>query len=328
MTGAYALQLVRLATRWHVSPENLLDGLDLTESDLAEPRATVPLETVIALCERARALTREPGLGFHLGLSMRASVYGFPGFAAMTAETLRQAEELAIRYAPLLTTLVSLRLEVQGDVSSLIVDEHSDPRSARDILLISAMVGLRQVGEDITAGRLKASIELSIPQPDYYVQFAHLVPRVRFGQPVNRLVADASAAALPLSMAHPAAFRLAGEQCESALEALGLEATFVARVRRVLNRREGFRSLRHVAKELGLSERRLMKMLAEQQTSFGDLLEQERQQRAMRLLSTSHLTLKEIAAQLGYSAVSNFVRAFHRSTGQTPAAYRRNKREG
>ena len=70
-------------------------------------------------------------------------------------------------------------------------------------------------------------------------------------------------------------------------------------------------------------------MLAEQRTSFADLVDQERQKKALRLLSTSHLdlALEEVAAQLGYSTVSNFVRAFHRWTGQTPAAYRRSMRE-
>jgi AraC-like DNA-binding protein len=247
----------------------------------------------------------------------------------MSAETYRQTLELAIRYAPLATTMMSLRLEAQGDLASLVVDEHSDPKSARDMLLISVLVGLRQVGADITAGRLKASIDLSIQEPDYHRRFANLVPGIRFGQSVNRMVFEASALALPLLMADPQALRLASEQCERALEALGAEALLVARVRRALVDREGFRSMRQVAAELHLSPRRLTRMLAQQGTSFADLVDQERQKKALRLLSASHLdlALEEVAAQLGYSTVSNFVRAFHRWTGQTPAAYRRSMRE-
>jgi AraC-like DNA-binding protein len=322
-TGAYALQLIRLVARWRVSPAELLKGLDVTETELAEPGATLSLETVLAICERARELTREPGLGFHWGLSQRATAHGYAGFAAMSAESYRQCIDLAIRYSPLVTTMVSLRLEVEGELASLIVDEHSEPTSARDMLLISVLVGLRQMGEDLTAARLKASIDFSIPEPDYYARFAKLVPRLRFGQPANRLVFEASALELPLSMSDPAVLRLVSEQCERALEAVGRETKLVARVRQALLGRDGFRSLRQVAADLQVSPRRLMRMLAEERTSFVDLVDQERQRKALRLLSTSRLALEDVAAQLGYSTVSNFVRAFHRWTGQTPAAYRR-----
>jgi AraC-like DNA-binding protein len=324
--GSYGLQLVRLAARWHVSAEELLDGLGVNESELAEPGTTLSVETLVALCERARALTREPGLGFYWGLSQRATAHGYPGFAAMSAETYGQCLDLAIRYVPLLTTMFSLRLEVQKDLASLIVDEHAAPTSARDMLLICVLVGLRQLGADFTAMRLNASIDLSISEPDYYACFAELVPGIRFEQALNRMVFEPSALALQLSMADPAALRLVGEQCERALEVLEPEETVVARVRQSLVGSEGLRSLRKVASDLHLSPRGLKTLLAKEQTSFTELVNQERREMALRLLTTSRLVLKDVAAQLGYSSVSNFARAFHRWTGQTPAAYRRRMR--
>jgi AraC-like DNA-binding protein len=328
LTGAYALHLVRLVSRWRVSPAELLDGLGVSEADLAEPGSTLSLESVVVLCERARALTGEPGLGFHLGLSQHATSYGFTGFAGMSCETLGQAIELSIRFAPLSTTMVSLRLEVQRDVASLVVVEHSDPGSARDLLLISLLVGLQRMGQEITAGRLNDSIDLSIPEPDYCAKFAKLAPKIRFGQPVNRTVFAASSLALPLVMADPAALRLARDQCERALEALGSEAVLVARVRRAIVGRPGFRSMRQVAAELRLSPRQLTRSLAPLRTSFVALVDEERQKKALRLLAESHCVLEDVAEQLGYSTLSNFVRAFHRWTGQTPAAYRRNTQQG
>jgi hypothetical protein len=109
LAGAVALQLVRLAGRWHVSPGELLKGLGVGVSELTEPGATLPLEAVIALCERARELTGESGLGFYWGLSQRATGYGYPGFAAMSAESYGQALD-AIRYAPMMTTMVTMHL--------------------------------------------------------------------------------------------------------------------------------------------------------------------------------------------------------------------------
>ncbi|HZT53876.1 MAG TPA: AraC family transcriptional regulator [Gaiellaceae bacterium] len=325
--GAYALQLVRLVARWGVPPCGLLDGVGLREGELAEPGMMLPLETVEALLERAWALTGEPALGIYLGLSKRVTDFGPLGFAAMSAESYGRALDLAIRYVPLVTTVGSLRLEVDGGVASLHVDEHTAAGGrAREIGLIGMLVGLRKVGADITAGRLSASIDLAVREPAYYARFANLVPRVRFGQPVNRMTFDASALALPLELSNPAALRLATEQCEHALEALGPHEALVARVRRALVGRDGFRSLREVAGQLHLSSRTLTRMLAELRTSFADLVDQEREKKALRLLSTSDLPLDTIAEQLDYSTVSNFARAFHRWTGETPGAYRRRSR--
>jgi AraC-like DNA-binding protein len=124
-------------------------------------------------------------------------------------------------------------------------------------------------------------------------------------------------------MTDPVAKRLADDQCERALQDLGSGAVLVANIRRALAGPEGFRSLHQVAVKLGVTPRSLMKILIQQGTPFTSLVDEEREKRARRLLQTTGLTMEDVATQLGYSSVSNFVRAFHRWTGQTPAAYRR-----
>ncbi|MET0592727.1 MAG: AraC family transcriptional regulator ligand-binding domain-containing protein, partial [Polyangiaceae bacterium] len=96
MPGVHALHLVELARRWDVAAKDLLAGTELTEATLADPATRLPIATFERLVERARARTGEPGLGFHLGLSMRISAHGHLGFAAMTATTLRDALEIAV----------------------------------------------------------------------------------------------------------------------------------------------------------------------------------------------------------------------------------------
>jgi AraC-like DNA-binding protein len=301
----------------------MLADFGLTEERLAEPWGSLSVRTTVALLERARKLTGEPGLGFHLGLQKRASGYGYPGFAALSAASYAQALDLAIRFAPLLTTAISLRLLVEAGVASLIVDEHSDAGSARDIALIALLVGLRQVGVDITAGRLNASLEFTIPEPHYYRRFANLVTNIRFGQPLNRMVFDVKALALPLAMSDAAALRLANDQCELALRSLGSRNTLEARVRQALPAGAGFRSMREVAAELKLSPRTLARKLASDGISFTELVDVERRERALRLLRHSDLSVDDLAEQVGYSTASGFCRAFFRWTGRTPAAYRR-----
>jgi AraC-like DNA-binding protein len=67
-------------------------------------------------------------------------------------------------------------------------------------------------------------------------------------------------------------------------------------------------------------------MLAAQGTSFSNLLDRERREKATFLLESSRIPLEQIAERLGYSTSSNFGRAFHQWTGMTPGAYRRTRR--
>ena len=86
----------------------------------------------------------------------------------------------------------------------------------------------------------------------------------------------------------------------------------------------GFRSVEAVASELCMSERTLKRQLAHEGTTFSDILEDLRRQKAIQLLDDQQASIERIAERLGYSDVANFNRAFKRWTGTTPGQYRRN----
>jgi AraC-like DNA-binding protein len=328
--AAYADQLVQLVRRWDVSAEEMLSAVGLSESEVQEPHGRLPIETFAALIERARTLTGEPGLGFYLGLQKRISMYGYLGFAAMSAGSLREALEMFVRFTPTLTTSISLRLHVEGRLASLIIEEHFDLGSARDVALINLVVGMRGIGRALTGRHLEGDhADIAIAEPPYLHRFKHLVPHTRWGQPVTRVVFDAAYLELPLAQGDRVAVKLAREQCERALDALGYDGDFVERVRRAIANGEnapGFRSLEGVAASLAVSPCTLKRRLAAEGISFSSLLDRERREKALLLLESPRLSLDQVAQRLGYSTVPNFVRAFHRWTGGTPAAYRRGRR--
>ena len=326
--ASYGEQVVQLVARWGITPEALLSEVGLTEASLRDPVGRLSMSSWAALLERARTLTGEPGLGFYLGLQKRISGYGYLGFAAMTASSLGEALELVTRFSPTITTSVSFRLRVEGRLAALVVEEHVDLGSVRDIALISLVSGMRPIGRMLIGEETNGHTELTIPQPTYFRRFEHLMPGARFGQPVSQLVFDAASLARPLVQADPAALRLMRDQCERALDALGYQGGFVERVRRALWRDGGggVWSLENVADSLAVSARTLKRMLAAQGTSFSALLDRERREKAMILLNASRASLDEIAERLGYSTPSNFGRAFHQWTGMTPGAYRRARR--
>ncbi len=97
-------------------------------------------------------------------------------------------------------------------------------------------------------------------------------------------------------------------------------------VRRLIARTGGFRTLEEVAERVQMSPRTLRRRLASYGVNFADLIDEERRKEAQLLLQSSDRSLRWVGEQLGYATLPNFVRAFKRWTGQTPAAYRRSVR--
>jgi AraC-like DNA-binding protein len=322
---AHVAHLVEVVKRWSVSRDDLLAGSGITAEMLEDPRGLVPVPQLMGVLERARALTGEPAIGLFIGLHTRATLYGSLGFAVISASTVREAIDVTIRFGPIVTTALSVRLRVDRGLASLVLDEHADFGSARDIVLLTSLVALWQVSVSLTNRELTTSTaEFALPEPPYSARLGAIGLRMRFGRPVHRLVFDAQSLDLPYTMPDPTAFKLAQEHCQRELDAMGLEGGLVARVRGLIPHPDGgTRSLEDVAAALRRSPRTLKRQLGAQGASFSSLRDAELRERAMLLLRAPELSLAQIADRLGYSNVTNFERAFVRWTASTPAAHRR-----
>ncbi|MFV0460833.1 MAG: AraC family transcriptional regulator ligand-binding domain-containing protein [Actinomycetales bacterium] len=77
-----------------------------------------------------------------------------------------------------------------------------------------------------------------------------------------------------------------------------------------------------VADALHLHPRTLQRRLAEEGTTFAQVLDGERREQAVRYLGEPELAISRIAGLLGYTEQSAFTRAFRRWFGTTPLRYR------
>lgn len=324
LPGGYARELVDLCARFDVEPARLVEGLDLSPARLEDPSARVDLATFTALVRRAERLTGQPGLAYYAGLHTRVSWHGFLGFAAMTASTLGEALELAERFARTRADAISLATRTSGGLASVILVEHTPLGELREFFVTALFIGLALIGESLVGKPLDGRLDMTHAEPPYFQKFAAAVPglaSVRFGQPVNRAVFPAQILDLPIVSADPAATRLAREQCERELAALGEGAPVLSQVRALL-RDDLTLTLPDAAKRVSMSSRTLKRRLAEQGTTFSELIDDARRQEALVLLLDRRLTLEAIAQRLGYSDTANFTRAFRRWTGKPPGEAR------
>jgi len=78
-----------------------------------------------------------------------------------------------------------------------------------------------------------------------------------------------------------------------------------------------------VARRLGMSTRSFTRSLAEEGTTFGEILERVRQRLATRYLADDRKSVQQIAWLLGYSEPGAFNHAYKRWTGATPRRARK-----
>jgi AraC-like DNA-binding protein len=82
-------------------------------------------------------------------------------------------------------------------------------------------------------------------------------------------------------------------------------------------------SVERAATMLGVHRRTLARRLAEEETSYREVHDRARFDRARQMMQTTDVPLAEIAVLLGYSDASAFTRAFRRWSGMSPSMWRR-----
>jgi AraC-like DNA-binding protein len=83
-----------------------------------------------------------------------------------------------------------------------------------------------------------------------------------------------------------------------------------------------------VAQRLGMSTRSFTRHLAEEGTTFGEILERLRKRLAFQYLADNRMSLQQITWLLGYSEPGAFTHAYKRWTGTTPRRVRQKQPSG
>ncbi|MDB4972157.1 MAG: Transcriptional regulator, AraC family protein [Myxococcaceae bacterium] len=315
----YAAHLADVVTRFHVRVETLLKGTGLTPSLLDKPAAMVARESFFKVCERAIALTEEPGLGFYYGLSLKLSSHGAPGLLAMTSGTLGDAVATAERYVRL--RAMQLRLHTSLQDGCLVIAFSDDvPESLRVFHTEAFFVTLVHMGRALVGHPITGACEMAFAEPAHFRRFAHLLPgEVRFSCAENRLIVPAHLLAQAVVTSDAVMARRIERDCQRELAALDERASFLSTIRRQLRPEAGdFPGLEELAERTQSSTRTIKRKLAEQGTTYRKLVDTLRRERAVELLREGDHSVEKVARMLGYTDAASLHRSWRRWFGGTP----------
>jgi AraC-like DNA-binding protein len=304
----------------------LLDGTGITPKMFESPDARISPRQYAQLTRHALRLTNNSGFGIDLGRRVQLPNLGMLGVAAMSSPDVRTAVELGLRYYRLVAPFWDLSLEADGNLLRLTAREaiSLEPLHvvATEILLVTFLnLSRGPLGRDVPCRELR----LDYPEPPHASRYAEFLPSVPvlFDQPVTQLVVDASVLDQKLPSPDPVTARMAERQCATSLSPAVSPEGLLAKVRRMLEAKPGrYLGPEALAEALQTSPRTLRRSLDEMGTSYQELVDKARCKHAEDLLSSTEMSINEIAERLGFSEGSAFRRAFKRWTGRTAARYR------
>ncbi|HEX4335169.1 MAG TPA: AraC family transcriptional regulator [Polyangiaceae bacterium] len=303
----------------------LLRDTGITTRMFESPDARFSHAQFSILANNAVTLSNDPALGLHLGQGIGLSQMGVLGLAMLSSATLGAALRLHLRYYRSLMPGWELTLRATGDRAVITIRE-AIPLKPFEVLATEAIVvAFVQQGSVLFGGPLPLrAIRLAYPAPPYagmYPDFCQMTPS--FGAATTEIECDASLLDAKVIGADPATLALAEQYCEKqAMPSVEMEG-LVGQMRRLLVAPNGKTpDLGELARALQTSTRTLRRSLRAMKTSYTELLDESRRQRADELVRSTELTLAQVANTLGFTTVRSFRRAFKRWTGTTPGALR------
>jgi AraC-like DNA-binding protein len=323
--AARALRILQVAEHHALDRQSLLDRAGLTEGQIQDPDSRIPVATTLRLWRQVANLIDDPDLGLEVGSSLRLREAGIVGYTMMHSETLLSALKRVVRFAKLFNQRADLTLEQLGDRWRL--QALQDPlmpnfRQPIDEGIAGLMALFAEVvGRNVVA----AEIHFNYGKPESTSEHRRLLgANLAFDQPRAAIFLWDRDVQTNTIEPDPHLIRYMDELAEIRLQELPSVDTYSGKVQQAVwpQLSEGPPPIEDVAARLATSTRSLQRRLREEGTSFAEVIDTLRHDRAQLLLKDPNLPVYEIGYLLGYSDPSTFHRAFRRWQGTSPRRFR------
>jgi AraC-like DNA-binding protein len=320
----YARLLCAQLQRRGFTPEVILQGLPFDWKNLHHSNQFLSFDEMRRLIEQALQLSGCPWLGLEVGLNTQASAHGTLGMAMIASNNLFEAVALLQRYSSLRQHLATLELQHQPQLA-VCLHEWVPLGSTREYLMGQLLGGLFQLFNTLTGRDIRAflCIEWPFNEPPWAEQYLRVASSNSFGHKQLRVLIQSDVLHSPSMAADEHALANLLRECDAQLKRAEHGGLLADQVRlRLLRCEHTMPTLPELANALNVSERTFIRRLKAENTSYQELLDEVRTDRACWLLEQTSHTVEEVAHLLGYEDASNFSRTFKRWLGCTPSAHR------
>ena len=310
-----------------MDPGVILSKVGLTSEAARDPVIRLEARTQIKFLELAAEKVQDEWLGFHLARNFDLREIGLVYYVMASSEQLAEALRNAERYSQINNEGVRQRFRMQDGSAIIALDYVNVDRQADRQHIEFWLVTLVRICRQVTNARLSL-LQLKTKHfrngmpPEIRTFFG---VDIEFGANADEIWFPRPIALLAVVGRDEYLNELLRRYAEEALARKPRGRLSVrSKAEDILSERlpHGGAIAVEVARRLGMSPRTLSRKLADEGTSFAEILDQLRAALAKRYLHDKRLPISEIAWLLGYREVSSLTHAFQRWTGTTPRRFR------
>lgn len=330
VTG-FATRCAAVALRKHnVAIAPLLERAGISEHHLHDRRQRIAAAAQSEFLERAAEAVDDDAFGLHLAEAANPREAGLLFYVASAAKDLSEALVLLERYLRIANEAVNLELKRAPDsvVAEFGFVGLSRHRIRQNVEFGVALIckALREViGRSIHPTRVTFAHRRNSHLRDF--ERFYRCP-VEFAAPSDQLSLSKESLALRLTSGDLYLLDALQPLCEEAAIKRrtipgSLRSSVENEVQKLLP--HGKVERQTVAKVLAMSPRTLSRRLAEESTTFDEVVDRLRLSLALRYIEERDLSLSQIAWLIGYEGSTSLNHAFRRWTGRSPSAIRSEK---
>lgn len=305
--------------------DKVLVDSGLSRSDIAPPATQFSAHSEALFVRHACDAVNDITFGAQAGLGFR-SASSLTAYISKYSRDLRQVMENTSRFHGIIDPSLAFNLRISGNSASLEAD-WKDPSFSRyhrrtEFLMFAAIARMRALTQ----------VEVNPLQIRFQHEVGHHAPAfcklggfpVEFATERLEIILSLPSLELPVPTYDPSlrahlleyGERLLAERQSPKLKTKGQVEGLITR-----SLPGGIIQNDEVAAELGLSPRTLARRLADEGTSYREIVEDLRCDLAQTFIKNG-MNLSEISFSLGYADQAAFSTAFKRWTGQAPSAFR------
>ncbi len=308
-----------------LSSSEALANCSLSSTDLSSPTGLISARDEIQIIRNILAqCPLESGIGLTVGSRYHLAAFGVWGFALANSATVGEAIQLSLAHSAMTFAFSHLSIQEHGELFHWYFDDADLPDDLKVFSVERDMVALSMVAHDLLGTEFGATeICFNYPEPphsDMYRKYFN--GPLRFSAPRSGFILPQSLLGMPLKVP---------DDVLKEAETSGFrsnEPGIRGRVRdALLTNLKTLPSMETVADKLCMTVRTLRRKLSNEGTTFRQLVDEVRCERAKELLEHTSMSTDEIARQLSYVDASSFSQAFRRLAGTSPAVYRQARRQ-
>jgi AraC-like DNA-binding protein len=322
---APAAILWELLESYGKDPEPVFCQEGITREMVMQNNARVSQTVKDNLWLRVSQMIDDPCFGLRAGELWHPSHLNALGYAWLASATLREALDRLKRYLHIISKVAVLELQEtpEGFAACLKFDPVAIYIPARTDQFFAILISMCRVNYGHTLNPVSVHFRREAPSCSGEF-FSYFKSPVVFGAEKNCLILPADKMDTPLKGHNPEIARIHDQIIIRYLADMNKD-DIVQRAKGAIVKLlpSGKISDDKVAGELFMSVRSMQRNLQKRDTTFGQLLDQVRQELAKEYVTDKNISLTEVAFVLGFSEQSVFSKAFKRWTGRTPSDVRK-----